>query len=467
MKIIPIILCGGDGQRLWPLSRSSFPKQFHQLIGEHTLFQQSVLRLTSPQKPVIVTGEKYRFVVRQQLQAIDQDDADVIIEPSKRNTAPSILVAACHINDYNPHGIMLIMPSDHYIPNSASLNETIKRASTEIESGQIICFGIKPDRPETGYGYIDTKNEDGFIKRVNQFIEKPVKETAEKFLQSENFLWNAGIFMVRAGDLLEIAQNLEPEMYDAVKTSYSNSKRDLDFIRLNASSWNALESQSFDYAFMEKSNNIGCIPYSDSWSDLGDWNAIAQEYGSDPDGNIVHGNAHLIDCENSMLWANNSDQVLTGIGLNNIVAVAMEDAVLVSDRNDAQSIKSMVEKLKSQNIPQATERQQDNRPWGWYKTISHGDNFKVKILNVYPGEALSLQSHQYRSEHWVVVSGVATVIRNDQEFTVHENESVYIHANDKHQLRNETNKKLIIIEVQTGQSFDEDDIVRYHDKYAR
>ena len=362
---------------------------------------------------------------------------------------------------------MLIMPSDHYIPDTEILNETVQKAALAIEPGQIICFGIKPDRPETAYGYIKTQMGDGPIKKVHQFIEKPDQETAKTFLQSNNYLWNAGIFMVRAADMLAIAQQIDKEMYACVSTSYSNSKRDLDFIRLNVPSWEAIQPNSFDYAFMEKSTHIGCVPYSESWSDLGDWNAVARENERDPDGNIIHGNAHQIDCEDSILWANNKDQVLTGIGLNNIVAVAMEDAVLISDRSKTQTIKMMVEKLKSQNIPQATESQHEYRPWGWFKTISNGDNFKVKILHVYPKEALSLQSHQHRSEHWVVVTGTATVVRNDEEFTVQENESVYIHVNEKHQLRNETSDELVLIEVQTGEYFCEDDIVRYKDKYSR
>ena len=467
MNIIPIILCGGSGERLWPLSRKNYPKQFLDLIGSESLFQQAAKRSGLARKPVILTGEDYRFIVRQQLHEIGIADADVIIEPSGKNTAPAILTAAIHCAKRDPDAIMLVMPSDHYIPDEKAFADMITKAGEAIQEGQILCFGINPSRAETGYGYIKVKGQDSDVMSVAAFTEKPDVKTAETFLASGDYLWNAGIFMMRAEDILELAASLQSDMLAAVTDAYAQSHFDLDFIRLEASAWEAVQGESFDYAFMEQAPHIGCVRFEGEWSDLGDWNAVAQQQDADPSGNVIHGNAHQSDCEDTVLWAQQSDQLLVGHGLSNVIAVAMRDAVLVADRSNPQAIKSVVAALKENYISQATINDRDHRPWGWFEVIAEGPQFKVKVITVYPGQALSLQSHQHRSEHWVVVKGIATVVQNDDVYTLKSNESIYTHSGVKHQLKNNSSENVQIIEVQTGSYLGEDDIVRYHDIYNR
>lgn len=467
LTITPVILCGGSGERLWPLSRKSYPKQFIDIIGDGSLFQQAATRLKDAHAPLVITGDDYRFIVRQQLHEAGVSNALVVIEPEGKNTAPAILAAACHLAANDAQAIMMVIPSDHYIPDAKAFAAMVEDTATHLGKGQIICFGIKPDRPETGYGYIRLGDGDGAITPVEAFTEKPDANTAEAFIENGGYLWNAGIFMMRAGELLGLAADLQPQMLNAVSDAASNASQDLDFLRLDPAAWADVPSESFDYAFMEKAQGIGCMAFSGAWSDLGDWQAVAREQEADSAGNILHGAAHQIDSENSLLWAAKESQVLTGIGLQNIMAVAMGDAVLLADRSRAQDVKAMVAALKESGVDQATSRERENRHWGWFETIARSKHFHAKILHVDPGGRLSLQSHQHRSEHWVVVKGVATVVRGGEEFVLQSNESIYIHVGDKHQLRNEGAGVLEIIEVQTGSYFGEDDIVRYEDLYLR
>ena len=466
--IFPVILCGGSGKRLWPLSRKSYPKQFLELAGDGSLFQQSATRITcETSNPIIVTNDDYRFIVRQQLQEVGIEEANVIIEPEGKNTAPAILVAALHVVSSNPLGVVVVMPSDHYIPDQNAFTSMVQDAAENIKDDQIICLGVQPSRPETGYGYINVSNAKKQIVEVEQFVEKPNQELAEKYLSDDGYLWNAGIFIVRAGELIKLAGKLQPEMMRATKAAYENSKSDLDFIRLDPEPWGKIEADSFDYAFMEKTSNIGCISFKADWSDLGDWNAVAREKNADEFGNNLIGNSYQIDSKNSLLWSDSGDQVLTGIGLENIIAVAMNDAVLVADKSKSQAIKSIIKTLKNSDQRQTSNHLYDHRPWGYYRTISRGENFHVKIINVLPGKRLSLQSHEYRSEHWVVVAGTATVVINDKTFKLSTNESTYIQVGAKHMLQNSEAENLIIIEVQTGAYLEEDDIERYDDIYKR
>lgn len=467
MQIIPTILCGGSGERLWPLSRKSYPKQFLNLIGNESLFQQAVKRLGSSSKPIVLSSENYRFIVRQQLSEIGINEADVIIEPSGKNTAPAILAAACHNVKTDPDAIMLVMPSDHHIPDEKAFADMVQKASRDLEDGQILCFGITSSRAEIGYGYIKVNAQDSHIMSVAAFTEKPDVKTAEGFLASGDYLWNAGIFLMRARDILIIAASLQSDMLTAVSEAYTKSKIDLDFIRLDAKAWENVQRESFDYAFMEQATHIGCVHFEGAWSDLGDWNALAQQQDTDPAGNVIQGGAYQSDCEDTVLWAQQSGQLLVGHGLSNIIAVAMRDAVLVVDRSDPKALKSIIAALKNNNITQATMNNRDHRPWGWFEVIAKGPQFKVKLINVYPGEELSLQSHQHRSEHWVVVKGVATVVQNDDVYTLQPNESTYVHIGVKHQLKNYGNEIVQIIEVQMGSYLGEDDIVRYNDIYNR
>ncbi len=466
--IFPVILCGGSGERLWPLSRKSYPKQFLELVGDGSLFQQSATRITcEASDPIIVTNDDYRFIVRQQLQEVGIEGADVIIEPEGKNTAPAILVAALHVASRDPSGVMVVMPSDHYIPNQDAFTSMVQGVAENIQDGQIICLGVQPSRPETGYGYVKVNNTGDQISVVEQFVEKPTLELAKKYLSEGSYLWNAGIFIVRVGELLKLADELQPDIMRATKAAYDNSSNDLDFIRLDLKQWEKIEGDSFDYAFMEKASSIGCISFEGSWSDLGDWNAVARENDTDSFGNNLIGNSHQIDSKDSLLWSDSDDQVLMGIGLENIIAVAMSDAVLVADKSKSQEIKSIIKTLKNRNQRQASDHSFEQRPWGYFKTIIKDKNFHVKIIKVLPGGKLSLQSHKHRSENWVVISGKATVFNNNNIYELNANESTFIGSGNKHMLENKKSENLIIVEIQTGDYFGEDDIVRYRDDYNR
>jgi mannose-1-phosphate guanylyltransferase/mannose-1-phosphate guanylyltransferase/mannose-6-phosphate isomerase len=343
----------------------------------------------------------------------------------------------------------------------------VQDAAENIQDDQIICLGVQPSRPETGYGYIKVSDAKKQIIEVEQFVEKPNQELAEKYLSDGGYLWNAGIFIVRAGELIELAGKLQPEMMQATKAAYENSMNDLDFIRLDPEPWGKIGGDSFDYAFMEKTSNIGCISFEADWSDLGDLSAVAREIDTDSFGNSLIGNAHQIDSKDSLLWSDNDDQVLTGIGLENIIAVAMNDAVLVADKSKSQEVKSIISTLKNSDQRQASEHLYEYRPWGSFMTISRGENFHVKIINVLPSSKLSLQSHKHRSEHWVVVAGIATVVINNKNFELLINESTFIQAGEKHMLENKNADELVVIEVQTGIYLEEDDIERFDDFYGR
>jgi mannose-1-phosphate guanylyltransferase/mannose-6-phosphate isomerase len=362
---------------------------------------------------------------------------------------------------------MVVMPSDHYIPDQHAFTSMVRDAAENIQDGQIICLGIQPNRPETGYGYIKVNNKGDKISKVEQFVEKPNLDVANEYLAHGSYLWNAGIFIVRAGELLKLAEELQLEMMKATKAAFDNSKNDLDFIRLDPEPWGKIGGDSFDYAFMEKSDHIGCMNFKGTWSDLGDWQTVAREKETDNAGNNLIGNAYQIDSKNSLLWSNSEDQVLTGIGLKNIIAVAMKDAVLVADKSKSQEVKSIIKTLKNSDQRQAADHLYEYRPWGSFRTIYKGENFHVKIINVSPGGKLSLQSHKHRSEHWVVIAGTATIVLNDETFKLLTNESTFIPVGAKHMLQNNELDNLAIIEVQTGVYLEENDIIRYDDAYGR
>lgn len=466
-KITPVILCGGSGERLWPLSRKTYPKQFLDLIGKGSLFQQSVTRVSDELSPLVITSNDYRFIVRQQLLEAGIKKAEVILEPETKNTGPAILAAACHLASKEPNSIMLVMPSDHHISDVQAFADMVQEGASRLLKRQIICFGVTPDRPETGYGYIHVDYGDNVVKTVLSFTEKPDNKTAAAFIRDGSYLWNAGIFMMRAGDFLDIAAELQLRMFEVAKEAVANAAKDLDFTRLDPSIWSEMPSESFDYAFMEKAKIIGCIAFKGKWSDLGDWQAVGDLVNADEDGNILNGPSYQLDSKNTLLWAAVKGQVLTGIGLDSIMVVSTRDAVLVADRTRSQEVKKMVSELRKMGVNQAEQSEIENRPWGWFETIRKNESFHVKILHVYPGGRLSLQSHRHRSEHWVVVKGLATIVCGDREFKLQTNESSYINVGDIHQLRNDGLEELIVVEIQTGSYFGEDDIIRYKDFYGR
>ena len=472
--IHPVLLCGGSGTRLWPLSRKSHPKQFVKLLGEESLFQSSARRLSGADfaAPSIVTGSDFRFMVVEQLAAVEIAPHQILIEPSARNTAAAICSAAVALDAKNGDSLMLIAPSDHVIPDTEGFRETVEAAVPTALAGQIVTFGIRPDRAETGYGWLEltAQPSDDFApvaQPLKSFVEKPDAETAEALLGSGMHLWNAGIFLFSTSTILSAFAEFAPETLSKVRDAFSAAETDLGFTRLAAGPWSALDDISIDYAVMERAPNLSVMPYDGSWSDLGDWQAIWREGEADSAGVVMSGPSTALDCTNTLLYATSETQHLVAMGLEDIIAVAMPDAVLVAHKDRAQDVKLAVANLKAKDAAQAETLPRDYRPWGWYESIALGPRFQVKRIVVNPGAALSLQSHNYRSEHWIVVAGTAKVTIDDDVKTVTEDQSVYIPLGAVHRMENPGKLHLTLIAVQTGSYFGEDDIIRYDDIYAR
>lgn len=471
--IYPIILCGGSGTRLWPLSRQSYPKQFTKIIGEKSLFQESALRCAGVNfaNPIIVTGEQFRFTVVEQLAQIEVSPSSIIIEPEGKNTAPAVLAAALYVYERDPDAIILVMPSDHVIPNSHDFCDTVNKAINCANDNNIITFGIKPTSPETGYGYLKLsdklQDESGRPVKLEAFIEKPDLEKAKEMLKNGGYFWNAGIFLFKATTIIDAFNEYAKDIKETVTNAMHELSTDLGFTRINSNEWAKVKSVSIDYAIMEKANNIYAIPFDGGWSDLGGWAAVWQESGPDDKGNVVSKSATSIDCVDTLLRSENADLELVGIGLENIIAIAMHDAVVVAKKSDAHRVKEAVTTLQEKGKKQATHFPKENRPWGWYETLALGETFQVKRICVKPGGCLSLQSHFHRAEHWVVVEGTAKVTLEENVHLMYENQSIYIPVGSKHRLENPGRVPVVIVEVQTGNYLGEDDIVRYEDIYKR
>lgn len=469
--IHPIILCGGSGTRLWPLSRQSYPKQFARLMGDESLFQASARRCVAPgfAAPVIVTGDPFRFIALEQLAAVEIAPAAVLIEPAPRNTAPAILAAALTLLAHDPQAAMLVLPSDHVIPDAALFRAAVESALPRAEAGDLVTFGIHPTRPETGYGYLRLAEGAGATdpQPLAAFVEKPDADRAAAMIADGGHLWNAGIFLFTARALVEAFATHAPEILTATRASVDGARIDLTFTRLEAAPWGQLPDISIDYAIMEKARNLAVMPYAGRWSDLGGWEAVWQESGPDSAGNVLSEAATAIDCRDTLLRSEAEGLQVVGIGLEGIVAIAMPDAVLIARKGDAQRVKEAVAALKAKGIKQATAFQRDFRPWGWYESIALGTRFQVKRIVVHPGAALSLQSHVHRSEHWIVVEGTAKVTIDGEVRLLTENQSVYIPLGAIHRLENPGKLPMVLIEVQTGSYLGEDDIIRYEDVYSR
>ena len=472
--IHPVLLCGGFGTRLWPLSRKSYPKQFVKLMDEQSLFQSSARRLsgTGFGAPSIVTGSDFRFMVVQQLAAIEIAPRNILIEPSARNTAAAICAAAVALEAKEGVSLMLVAPSDHVIPDADRFRATAQAAAPAALDGQIVTFGIRPDRAEIGYGWLElaSKPSDDFdpvAQPLSSFIEKPNAEAAEALLEGGMHLWNAGIFLFSTSTILMAFERHAPETLSLVRTAFDNSEADLGFTRLAAEPWSRLENISIDYAVMERAPNLSVVPYGGKWSDLGDWQAIWREGEADKTGVVTNGPSTALDCKNTLLQATSETQELVAMGLEDIIAVAMPDAVLIAHKDRAQDVKIAVNKLKEKGAAQAETLPRDYRPWGWFESIAAGPRFQVKRIVVNPGAALSLQSHNRRSEHWIVVEGTAKVTIDAEVKAVTENQSVYIPLGTVHRVENPGKLRLTLIEVQTGSYFGEDDIIRYEDVYSR
>ena len=469
--ITPVLLCGGSGTRLWPLSRKSYPKQFAPLVRAESLFQASAQRLAGDgfAAPVVLTNSDFRFIVTEQLAGVGIDPGAIVIEPEGRNTAPAILAAALYLQGQDDDALMLVAPSDHVVPDAAAFRTAVRAGEDRANAGDLVTFGIAPTRAETGYGYLelDGTPDDGQAVALRRFVEKPDADAAQAMLDAGNYLWNAGIFLFSANTIVAAFKEHSSSLIDPVGRSLADAKVDLGFLRLAAGPWAEAEDISIDYAVMERATNIAAVPFSTKWSDLGGWDAVWAEGNPDQNGVVTNGPASAIECQDTLLRSESENLELVGIGLANIIAVAMPDAVLVADKRRGQDVKLAVQALKDKGALQATQFPRDHRPWGHFESLAIGARFQVKRIVVNPGAALSLQSHVHRAEHWIVVEGAAKVTIGEEVKMVGENQSVYIPLGAVHRMENPGKVPMVLIEVQTGSYLGEDDIIRYEDVYAR
>lgn len=465
-----VILCGGSGTRLWPLSRKAFPKQFVDIFGTKSLFTACASMLSGKgfADPVIVTASDFRFIVTEQLLSAGIEPGPILIEPSPRNTAPAILAAALVIAKHDPDAIMLVAPSDHEISDPDAFRACVSNAAAAAASGKIVTFGVNPTYAETGYGWLQlgTKTSQG-VTVLKRFVEKPPLDLAEQMLAEGGYLWNAGIFMFKARTIIDAFEKHAAHIMAPVRAAVQKAHTDLGFLRLDPDAWKDVAEDSIDYAVMEHAENLWVAPYPSAWSDLGGWNAIYNAMEADEDGVARSGPVTSIDCSNTLLRSEVDGLELVGIGLDNLIAVAMNDAVLISDRSRSQDVKIAVEALREKGAKQAEAFNYDHRPWGHFESLAQGERFQVKRIVVHPGAALSLQSHVHRSEHWIVVSGTARITIEDSVTLLTENQSIYVPLGARHRMENPGKVPMVLIEVQTGAYLGEDDIVRYEDVYSR
>ena len=468
--IHPLILSGGSGKRLWPLSRQANPKQFLTVLGDHSLFQDTCLRLSgaSYTKPTVIANDAHRFLVAEQMREIDVAPAAIVLEPMGRNTAPAAVIGALLAARDDDGQLILLLPSDHAIANAKAFGEAIASAIPAAQDGAIVTFGVKPDRPHTGYGYVEVAGKpasDGAALPVTRFVEKPDAKRAAEYLASGNFFWNAGIFLFSARTMLDAAEKFAPGILSACKAAIANGKRDLDFLRLSDKDFEKADSISIDYAIIEKASNIRCVPFDAGWSDLGSWTEVWETAAHDVNGNAGKGDVHFMNAEGSYAYTDGA--AVSVNGLKDVVVVATRDAVLVTSKADAQGVKDVVAKFEKAGREEVINHNRVHRPWGWYERLALGDRFQVKCIMVKPGAALSLQSHFHRSEHWVVVKGTIEVTKNDEIIMLAENQSTFVPVGARHRMKNPGKIPAFLIEVQSGGYTGEDDIVRYEDVYGR
>ena len=471
MGIQPVILCGGTGTRLWPLSRRLLPKQFLPLVTERPLLQDTILRiadLPDVERPIVISNNDHRFLVAEQLNELGVKPAVQILEPVGRNTAPAVAVAALHVRQDDPDAVLLVLPSDHAIGDPAAFRQAVLVAGRIAGQDFLVTFGIQPTQPQTGYGYIELGEPlpgETQVFRIRRFVEKPDLKKARQYLESGRFLWNSGMFVFSARRYLEELAAFRRDILEGAEKALKAAGRDLDFLRLDGAAFNACPAESVDYAVMEKTSGGAVVRADIGWSDVGSWSALWDIGKKDAAQNATRGDVHLSDASGCYIWGDS--RLVVALGAKDLIIVETDDAVLVADRARAEEVKDIVAGLDKAARSEHVSHSRVYRPWGYYESIDAGERFQVKRIMVKPGEALSLQMHRKRAEHWVVVSGRARVTRDDAVYEVHENESTFIPLGAKHRLENTTDQPLYLIEVQSGSYLGEDDIVRFEDRYNR
>ncbi|OUU25012.1 MAG: mannose-1-phosphate guanylyltransferase/mannose-6-phosphate isomerase [Candidatus Endolissoclinum sp. TMED37] len=471
--IHPIFLAGGSGKRLWPISRESYPKQFHTIIGDNSLFQNTIKRLYEPDHlnlsaPTIMTNFEFRFIVKQQLKNIDVNSSNLILEPVVRNTGPSVLAAAIFLHKQNPNSICLVVPCDHNVPDANKFCKEIANGLEAVKKSKIVAFGVKPSHAETMYGYLkkglkETENCFSVIK----FIEKPSREIAEEIFKQGDYFWNSGVFLFNAKQMIDSFRRLFPSLVKQVEYLVDTMESDLGSKKLDMQGWQKCENISLDYAIMEKIDNLSTSIFSCKWNDLGNWDSIHSELKNDLNNNVAPINSTLLDCNDILLHSEDEGTHIAAIGLSDLIGVVTKDAVLLAKKSRSKEVGTMVEMLNSKGISQGSNAQKEHRPWGYFETLFLGPSFRVKKIIVYPKHAISLQRHKHRSEHWVIVGGVGKVTLENEIVHLKADQSIYIPLGAVHRLENEQGTLLQLIEVQTGNYLEEDDIERLEDNYSR